>query len=119
MAVVDKRKQMSRRLELNMGGDMKDKGRMLEAPGSRDDNEQEDPELVKEEHGAATDIHIHHDHEAGHHTVDSEHPDGHQHHSEHDSAEEAHDHARKLADAGGEPEHEDDANGMDGVQEDY
>jgi hypothetical protein len=48
-----------------------------------------------------------HNHEAGEHHVSSNHPDGHQHESMHGSAEEAHEHGKKLA-GGGEPENEQD-----------
>lgn len=61
---------------------------------------QEDPSQVAQEHGPAQSIDIQHNHEAGQHHVHSMHPDGHEHQSEHGSAEEAHEHAKKLAGVG-------------------
>lgn len=55
------------------------------------------PHEVVAEHGKATDIHITHDHEAGKHHVTSIHEDGHMNESDHDSADEAHEHAKELA----------------------
>jgi hypothetical protein len=53
---------------------------------------------VVSEHGPAHHIVVHHDHENKVHTVTSHHgKPAHMHHSEHGSAEEAHDHARKAA----------------------
>lgn len=64
----------------------------------------ESPEGVAQAHGAATEVHVQHDHEGGKHHVHSVHPDGHEHHSEHGSAEEAHDHGKSLAMSHGEPD---------------
>lgn len=74
----------------------------------------EDPGQVVAEHGPANEVHMMHDHAAGMHTVDSVHEDGHAHHSEHGSAGEAHDHAKRLSEpaadggqsTGDEPEYE-------------
>ncbi len=64
---------------------------------------------VVAKHGPAHHIVVHHDHEGGVHTKTSHHGmDGHHHHSEHGSAQEAHDHAMQAAGIGGETEdHED------------
>jgi hypothetical protein len=71
-----------------------------EMPGEGDMDEQDGAQIA-EEHGPATSIQIQHDHDMGHHTVMSEHPDGHQHQSDHhESAEAAHEHARKLSGVG-------------------
>ena len=68
------------------------------------DGDEQAPEQVAAEHGPATDVMIHHEHEGGQHEVHSMHPDGHEHKSMHGSAEEAHEHAKKLAGGGMEPE---------------
>lgn len=65
-----------------------------------DGEEPEDGAEIAEQHGPATEVHVQHEHEAGMHHVRSVHPDGHEHHSDHESAEAAHEHARKLAGAG-------------------
>jgi len=74
--------------------------------GQEHENEEgkESPEQVVAEHGPATTIHIHHDHVAGKHHVTSTHEDGHVHESDHATAAEAHEHAKKLG--GGEEAHE-------------
>lgn len=61
------------------------------------------------EHGPAVEVNVMHDHENGKHSVHSKHPDGHEAQSEHGSAEEAHEHAAKMAGCGTEHEPEDDA----------
>ena len=58
----------------------------------------EDGSQVAQEHGPASEVHVMHG--EGQHHVQSMHPDGHQHESDHGSVEEAHDHAKKLAGAG-------------------
>lgn len=73
-------------------------------PGGGEDTES--PEQIAQAHGPATEVGMTHDHEAGMHHVHSMHPDGHEHHSDHGSAEEAHDHGKGLACGGGEMEHE-------------
>lgn len=65
---------------------------------------EDDPAQVAQEHGPAVEINIQHHHEAGQHHVHSVHPDGHEHHSEHGSAQEAHAHAAQLAGEGNTPE---------------
>lgn len=68
------------------------------------------------EHGKAHKVMIHHDHEAGRHTVTSHHSDGHMHTNVHDAAHKAHDEARELADvppAGKEENKEKDGFGKD------
>ena len=67
--------------------------------------EPEDGAQIAEQHGPATEVHIQHEHEMGVHHVVSEHPDGHHHESDHESAEKAHEHGKKLAGAGGAEEH--------------
>lgn len=69
-------------------------GAVAEAP---QEEGQESPEQVAEQHGPAQEVHLTHEHEMGAHHVHSVHPDGYEHHSDHGSAEEAHDHAKKLA----------------------
>lgn len=49
------------------------------------------------EHGKASKVIIHHDEEAGRHTVTSHHKDGHVHTNVHEHAHKAHDEARQLA----------------------
>src|SRR5580700_7393671 len=64
--------------------------------------EGEEPSAVAKAHGPAVQVNIEHEHEMGSHHVDSVHPDGHEHHSDHGSAEEAHETGKKLAGIGGE-----------------
>ena len=65
----------------------------------------EDGSQVAQEHGPAVEVNVMHNHEAGEHHVSSNHPDGHQHESMHGSAEEAHEHGKKLAGGGMQEEH--------------
>jgi hypothetical protein len=65
---------------------------------------EQDGSQVAQEHGPAVEVNVMHEHEAGQHHVHSKHPDGHEHHSDHGSADEAHEHAKKLAGAGVEEE---------------
>jgi len=58
---------------------------------------EESPEAVVAAHGPAHQVTINHDHEMGTHSVHSMHADGHEHHSEKASAEEAHEHAKNLS----------------------
>lgn len=86
--------------------DRAEKMKGLEPKGEQKmEGEKKDAKSVVAEHGKAHEIHIKHDHEAGHHTVHAKHGDGHTHSSEHASAEEAHNHAAELAgvEPGGEP----------------
>lgn len=62
--------------------------------------EEQDGSAVAEQHGPAVQVSVEHEHEMGVHHVSSQHPDGHQHHSDHNSAEEAHEHGKKLAGLG-------------------
>lgn len=72
----------------------------------------EEAQQIVQEHGPAMETHT--THMDGQHTMTSKHPDGHEHHSEHGSAEEAHEHAKHLSEDGGgdnqmpgeEPEYE-------------
>src|SRR5271156_5909848 len=64
--------------------------------------EPEDGAAIAEQHGPATEVHVMHEHEMGAHHVMSQHPDGHMHESDHESAEAAHEHGKKLAMGGGE-----------------
>jgi hypothetical protein len=58
---------------------------------------EESPEQVAQTHGPAVEVHMSHEHEMGSHHVHSVHQDGYEHHSDHGSVEEAHEHAKKLA----------------------
>jgi hypothetical protein len=81
-------------------------------PQEMEGQEPEDGAQIAEQHGPATEVNVMHQHEAGMHHVTSHHPDGHMHESDHGSAEEAHEHAKKLAGAGSghseEPDGEED-----------
>ena len=72
-------------------------GAAVEQPKEDEGWGEEDGEAIAGEHGPAHMVTVTHDHEAGTHHVHSEHPDGHVHESDHESAEAAHDHAKKLA----------------------
>src|SRR5277367_32755 len=80
---------------------------MAKEPGAHspgmmaEDQAPEDGAAVAEQHGPATQVNMEHEHEMGVHHVHSVHPDGHEHQSDHDSAEKAHEHGKKLAGAGG------------------
>lgn len=63
--------------------------------------EPQDGAAMAAEHGPATQLDIQHDHEAARHTVHAAHPDGHEHDSEHGSADEAHKFAADCAGVGG------------------
>ena len=63
--------------------------------GNQDMSDQPIEEMVKQ-HGPASEIHMEHDHEIGSHHVHSVHG-GMSHHSDHESAEHAHEHAKKAA----------------------
>jgi hypothetical protein len=77
--------------------------------------EPEDGAEIAQQHGPATDVSMHHEHEIGVHHVTSEHPDGHHHESDHESAEKAHEHGKKLAGVGHESsEHEQPEGGEQG-----
>lgn len=65
---------------------------------------EQDGSAVAQEHGPATEVNISHEHEMGSHHVRSAHPDGLVHESDHASAEEAHEHGKKLAGVGAEME---------------
>jgi hypothetical protein len=65
------------------------------------------PQEVVAEHGKAHTVTVHHDHAANKHHVMSHHADGHMHESEHESAMDAHEHAKQLgSDEGGNSEAE-------------
>jgi len=81
----------------------------LEQPAGESDGGEHTPEEAAqtvEEHGPASEVHMTHDHEAGMHHVQTMHPDGHEHHSDHGSMEEAHEHAKHLSQPAGEEQHE-------------
>lgn len=65
------------------------------AKNEGEENDEEHP--VVAEHGKAHKVVIHHDHEAGRHTVTSHHKDGHSHSNVHPTDHEAHKEGRKLA----------------------
>lgn len=67
--------------------------------------EEQDGGAVAQEHGPAVEVKVTHEHEIGSHHVRSSHPDGHMHESYHGSAEEAHEHGKKLAGIGAEDMH--------------
>lgn len=73
----------------------------VQTPEQNEAAEPEDGAQMAEMHGPATEVHIQHEHEMGVHHVMSTHPDGHVHESDHESAEMAHEHAKKLAGAHG------------------
>jgi hypothetical protein len=94
---------------------------VLEAPGGEDQpmGDEQDGAQIAEQHGPASHIDMEHPpEEQGMHHVHSMHPDGHEHHSDHGSKEEAHEHAKKLAGMSME-EHEPDEGGMDQGGEEY
>jgi hypothetical protein len=68
-----------------------------ESEGKERDGSDFETHPVTAEHGKAHKVTIHHDHEAGRHTVMSHHPDGHVHTNVHEHAHKAHDEARQLA----------------------
>lgn len=70
-----------------------------------------DGHAMAREHGPAVEVNVMHDHEGGRHMVHARHADGHEHQSEHGSAEEAHEHGKACAGCGMEEEGESD--GMD------
>ena len=74
----------------------------MAAPGGEMPGETEDGASVAQEHGPAVEVNVTHEHEIGSHHVRSAHPDGHMHESDHGSAEEAHEHGKKLAGIGAE-----------------
>lgn len=74
----------------------------VQSPEQNDAAEPEDGAQMAEMHGPATEVHIQHEHEMGVHHVMSTHPDGHMHESDHESAEMAHEHGKKLAGVGGD-----------------
>jgi hypothetical protein len=93
-------RSMSKRSE---GGGVAERVDPLAQPAGEPDGDEQDGAAVAEAHGPAHEVHLMHDHEGGRHEVHSVHPDGHTHmSSHHQSAAEAHDHAKKLAGAGGE-----------------
>lgn len=67
--------------------------------------EEQDGGAVAQEHGPAVEVNVTHEHEIGSHHVRSAHPDGHTHESDHGSAEEAHEHGKKLAGIGAAEAH--------------
>jgi hypothetical protein len=67
-----------------------------EHEGTPEEHEGEEHPAVAE-HGKAHKVIIHHDEEAGRHTVTSHHKDGHIHTNVHEHAHKAHDEARQLA----------------------
>lgn len=65
-------------------------------PSEQHEHEEEQHPVVAE-HGKAHKVIIHHDEEAGRHTVTSHHKDGHTHTNVHEHAHKAHEEARQLA----------------------
>jgi hypothetical protein len=93
------------RMSVNMD---KDAGTMLATPEEEQPmGEEQDGAAIAQEHGPAMETHtMHPPEEGGMHHVHSVHPDGHEHHSDHGSKEEAHEHAKKLAGIGSEEQEE-------------
>jgi hypothetical protein len=75
-----------------------------EQEGAQEQNQEENeaPAQVVAKHGKAVHVHTSHDHTNNKHRVHSVHPDGHQHDSEHASAQEAQQAANELGSEGGE-----------------
>jgi hypothetical protein len=91
------------------GGGMSQQSDPLSQPTQDGDGGEHTPEeaqQIVQEHGPAMETHT--THMDGMHTMTSKHPDGHEHHSEHGSADEAHEHAKHLSEDGGGMEHEPD-----------
>jgi hypothetical protein len=65
------------------------------------EQEPQDGAALAAEHGPAVEINVSHNHEAGEHRVHAVHPDGHEHESQHGSADEAHQFAAEAAGVGG------------------
>jgi hypothetical protein len=62
--------------------------------------DQADGAAMAAEHGPASEVSVQHDHEGGRHSVHAKHPDGHEHSSEHATADDAHRFAADCAGAG-------------------
>jgi hypothetical protein len=78
---------------------------MTQADGAGEpDGDEQDGSAIAEQHGPAVEINFQHEHEAGSHHVHSVHADGHEHNSDHESADAAHEHAKKLAGVSGHAE---------------
>jgi hypothetical protein len=74
--------------------------------GEEKENEGEEHPVVAE-HGKAHKVIIHHDEKAGKHHVTSYHKDGHENHSEHENAVEAHAEGKKLSGVAADGEEKD------------
>lgn len=81
--------------KIGAGGASEDQG-----DGGLDQGETQDGAQLAAEHGPATELNIQHDHENGVHHVHARHPDGHEHDSDHPSADEAHKFAADCAGCG-------------------
>jgi hypothetical protein len=68
--------------------------------GMDDGGDPQDGKAMAEQHGPAIEVSVHHDHEGGSHKVHAVHPDGHEHDTEHGSADEAHQFASDCAGCG-------------------
>jgi hypothetical protein len=69
--------------------------------GLDEQNDAQDGATMAAEHGPAVEVNVMHDHEGGRHSVHARHPDGHEHESEHSSADEAHRFAGEVSGVGG------------------
>ena len=69
--------------------------------GMDESMEPQDGAAMAQQHGPAIQTDVKHDHEGGKHTVHAVHPDGHEHDTEHASADEAHQYASDCAGCGG------------------
>jgi hypothetical protein len=83
-----------------LGAHEPQKGEAPEESMGGEPEEGSDGAQIASEHGPAHVIDIQHDHEGGRHTVHAMHPDGHEHETEHASADEAHKFAGDCAGCG-------------------
>lgn len=108
--------RMASRSEAGGAGMAEKRDPLAQPAGGEEEMGEGSPEQVAQEHGPAVEVNVMHNHEAGEHHVQSKHPDGHEHHSDHASAGEAHDHAKGLA-GGDESEQMDNPEGGEDAPE--
>jgi hypothetical protein len=99
-------KSMARAGQKSEAGGVGTKVDPLAQPQGEPDGDEQDGAAIAQAHGPAHEVHLQHHEEMGQHHVHSMHPDGHEHHSDHPSKEHAHEHGKKLAGIGIEPESE-------------
>ena len=107
-------REMQRTYDRTHGGADKShavsKGQEKEAMGvDESEHGEHDHEAVVAEHGPAHTVEMKHDHATGQHHVKSVHEDGHVHKAKFGSANEAHDHAAKMAGSSAHENLEDEA----------